>query len=274
MLSGACTFDYGEETSANENLPDIVMGNVEYVRVRDGDPVVRFKAQLAERYESRQTMELQNFSFEQFYAHGEAVNATGQAGSALVQLDSGNLQLEKNILLAVDSEDITIETDNLSWQDEQRILAGSETDTVDIQRSDGTLFSGTGFTADARSRTWTFSGSVEGIFVDEDEEDETAESAEGIEGELPAASPAKPPAKPPAAAPAKPPVAAPARPPAAAPAKPPTVAPTEPPAASPAKPPAASPAATPAQPPEAVAELEGERPAELTKDGINVAEDK
>jgi LPS export ABC transporter protein LptC len=175
----ACTFDYGDEMSAGNDDPDIVMRDVEYVRVRDGDPVVRFKAQLAERYETRQTMELQNFSFEQFYNHGEGINATGKAGSAMVELSSGDLQLEKSIMISVESEDITIETDNLSWQDEKRILAGKETDTVAIERSDGTLFSGQGFTADVRSRTWTFSGSVEGIFIDTDDDEE--ETTEGIE---------------------------------------------------------------------------------------------
>jgi LPS export ABC transporter protein LptC len=161
--------------SANEDDPDIVMRDVEYVRVRDGDPVVRFKAELAERYETRQTMELQNFSFEQFYNHGEEINATGRAGSALVELESGNLQLEKSISIAVNSEDITIETDNLSWEDEKRVLTGNETDTVDILRSDGTFFSGQGFTADVRSRTWIFSGNVEGVFVDDDEDDDDEE---------------------------------------------------------------------------------------------------
>ncbi|MFP3042522.1 LPS export ABC transporter periplasmic protein LptC [Treponema primitia] len=180
ILLVSCTFDYGDEVSENEDLPDIVMGNVEYVRVRDGDPVVRFRAQLAERYENRQTMELQNFSFEQFYAHGDEINATGRAGNALVELESGNIQLGNSIIISVDSEDITIETENLSWEDEKRILAGRDEDTVvDIQRSDGTLFSGRGFTADARSRTWVFNGGVEGIYIDtEDDDDEEAEAEE------------------------------------------------------------------------------------------------
>jgi LPS export ABC transporter protein LptC len=182
---GSCSFDYGEEITADDSQPDIVMRDVDYVRVRDGDPVVRFRAELAERYETRQVMELQNFSFEQFYDHGDGINATGRAGSALVQLDSGNLQLEKSVMISVDSEDITIETDSLSWQDEKRILAGKENDTVDIQRSDGTLFSGQGFTAEVRDRTWTFSGGVNGIYIDtdEDEEEEEEETAESVENE-------------------------------------------------------------------------------------------
>jgi LPS export ABC transporter protein LptC len=173
-----CTFDYGDAASENDDQADIVMGNLEYVRMRDGEPVVRFRAQQAERYENRQTMELQNFSFEQFYDHGREVNATGSAGSGLVELDSGNIQLEQNIIIAVDSEDITIETESIFWEDEKRILTGNEDHPVDIQRSDGTVFSGRGFSADSRNRTWSFSGGVEGSYVDTEPEDETPEEAE------------------------------------------------------------------------------------------------
>jgi LPS export ABC transporter protein LptC len=188
FVLGRCTFDYGDRASENDDQADIVMGNVEYVRMRDGDPVVRFRAQQAERYENRQTMELQNFSFEQFYGSGGEVNAAGSAGSGLVELDSGNIKLERDIIISVDSEDITIETDSLSWEDEQRVLAGSDGLPVDIQRSDGTVFSGRGFSADARSRTWAFSGGVEGSYVDAETDDEAEEGevpAETTDGEAP-----------------------------------------------------------------------------------------
>ena len=186
FVFGRCTFDYGDAASEHDDQADIVMENVEYVRMRDGDPVVRFRAQQAERYETRQTMELQNFSFEQFYGHGGEVNATGSAGSGLVELDSGNIQLERSIIIAVDSEDITIETENLSWEDEKRVLAGGAEQPVDIQRSDGTVFSGRGFSADARSRTWTFTGGVEGSYVDTETEDESGEAGEApLEDEPP-----------------------------------------------------------------------------------------
>jgi LPS export ABC transporter protein LptC len=177
FVFGRCTFDYGDAVSENDDQADIVMENVEYVRVRDGDPVVRFRAQQAERYETRQIMELQNFSFEQFYSHGSEINATGSAGSALVELDSGNIQLERDIIISVESEDITIETNNLSWEDEKRVLAGSSGNPVGIQRSDGTVFSGRGFSADARSRTWTFDDGVEGTYIDKEIEDDDEEGA-------------------------------------------------------------------------------------------------
>jgi LPS export ABC transporter protein LptC len=212
-LAGACSFDYGELPPESAQ-PDITMRDVEYTRVREGNPQVHFKAELAERYEQRQTMELNGFSFEQ-YARGGEVNAAGSGGSASVDLNSGNIQLEGGIRISIESEDITIETPALSWQDEERILSGSEKDAVQVTRSDGTGFSGSGFSADARSRTWNFSMPVEGTYVHEDAENETEADAEtadpeetgpdaagpadAVEAPVPAAGPAEAAAMPAAA---------------------------------------------------------------------------
>jgi LPS export ABC transporter protein LptC len=189
-LSLGCSFDYGAGAEEDDNQPDIVMNDVAYVRIRDGDPVVRFEAESAERYENRQTMELRNFSFEQYDTSGEEVNAVGSAGAALVELESGNIKMQGGVRIAVDSEDLTIETTSLSWQDKERLLSGAESGQVDIQRSDGTNFSGRGFSADVRSRTWAFTSGVEGAYVhtDEDEDaggeaDEAAEDAAAEAGE-------------------------------------------------------------------------------------------
>ncbi|MHB9291845.1 lipopolysaccharide export system protein LptC [Hollandina sp. SP2] len=177
-LLGSCSFDYGDATSDQGDLPDIVMKDVEYVRVRNGNPLVRFTAESAERYEKRQTMELTNFSFEQFEHQGVDINAVGQAGTASVELDSGNIRLRDGVRLEVESEDITLETKGLDWQDKERLLLGGETEQVDMQRSDGTNFSGRGFSADIRNRTWSFTSGINGTYIWEDEEEEEQEEGE------------------------------------------------------------------------------------------------
>jgi LPS export ABC transporter protein LptC len=170
LFPAACTFDYGE-SGEEEAGPDIVMRQVEYVRVRDGDPQVRFAAEEAERWENRQVMELSAFSFEQFEKKGTAVNSRGSAGNAHVALESGDIDMTGGVRMEVESEDFTIETATLSWQDEERQLSGGADDTVDIQRSDGTFFQGRGFSSDVRKRTWNFSGNVAGSYVHEDDEE-------------------------------------------------------------------------------------------------------
>ena len=187
-----CSFDYSAPGADGQGQPDVVMDDVEYVRVRQGDPLLRFRAEHAERYENKQTMELRNFSFEQFGSHGGEINAEGRAGSAFVELDSGNIRLDEQVRISVDSEDVVIETGRLSWKDKEKVLSGDAADEVIIRRSDGTNFTGRGFRADARSRTWEFSFGISGTYVHEDsEEEEPAEAAAGENGAADEAAPAR-----------------------------------------------------------------------------------
>jgi LPS export ABC transporter protein LptC len=182
-ISG-CSFDYGADNAQNTDLPDLVMNDVEYVRVRDGDPQVRFQAEQAERYENQQLMELRNFSFEQFSNHGGEVDSTGKAAAARVELESGNIGLSGGVSLSVDSEDITIQTESLDWLDEERQLSGGPEAPVRILRDDGTSFQGRGFRANTRSRNWEFIGPVGGAYIYEEDEDEGAAEPDR-EGDLP-----------------------------------------------------------------------------------------
>ncbi|MDR2785840.1 MAG: LPS export ABC transporter periplasmic protein LptC, partial [Treponema sp.] len=142
MFSFACSFDYGEMGQSNEDQPDIVMKDVEYVRMRDGYPVVRFSAEEAQRFEKKQAMELDHFRFEQFETHAESVSATGNAGLASIELDSGDIHMKDGVRIEVESEDLAIATTTLEWQDKERHLSTGEAERVDITRSDGTSFTG------------------------------------------------------------------------------------------------------------------------------------
>ena len=170
LLLAACSFDYGDDLESDKNRPDIIMEDLEYVRVRGGYPLARFQAEYAERWEDRQTMEIRDFSFEQLENNGEEINARGRAGTASVQLDSGNISLKNGVRIDIESEDIIISTNGLEWRDKEKTISGGEEEKVEIQRSDGTSFTGIGVFADIRSRTWSFSGEVEGTYVEEDEE--------------------------------------------------------------------------------------------------------
>jgi LPS export ABC transporter protein LptC len=181
LLVPGCSFDYGERGGEDTGLPDLVMNDVEYVRVRDGDPQVRFQAERAERYENQQLMELRNFSFEQFSNHGGEIDSSGRAAAARVELDSGNIGISGGVSLSVDSEDITIETERLDWQDKERQLSGDPEAPVRIFKDDGTSFQGRGFRANTRSRNWEFTGSVGGSYIHEDDEEEADQAAESGE---------------------------------------------------------------------------------------------
>ncbi|MDR1420678.1 MAG: LPS export ABC transporter periplasmic protein LptC [Treponema sp.] len=177
LVSLSCTFDYGVPSSEEGTLPDIEMDRVEYTRVRGGEPQVRFRAEKAERWEERQIMELERFSFEQFANNGD-INARGSAGTASVELDSGNIDLGNGISMEVLSEDLTIKTERLDWKDGERILSGPGDEEVVITRPDGTLFQGSGITVHTRERTWEFAGGAGGSYVEDDEDGEDGEDDE------------------------------------------------------------------------------------------------
>jgi len=168
----SCSFDYGNQDGADNNQPDLVMENVEYVRIRSADPLARFQAERLERYEERGIIELRNFSFEQFGSKGEEVNAYGRAGSASVEINSGDIRMDDEVRIDVDTEDLAIETKWLEWKDKERTLTGGEEEDVSIYQESGTAFTGTGFQADARRRTWEFAGNVGGTYIYDDEEEE------------------------------------------------------------------------------------------------------
>jgi len=179
LIISSCTFDYNESDPSENLKPDLVMTNVEYIRVRSSDPIARILAERAERYEDRRIMKLMNFSFEQYGERGEEVNITGDVGNAQFEIDSGDIYMNNGVRLEVDSEDLVIETQQLDWKDQTRILKSGNEHKVFIYQSNGTSFSGIGLEADARRRTYEFHGTANGTYVhdDDDETDEDNEDA-------------------------------------------------------------------------------------------------
>jgi len=177
----SCSFDYGNTSGSDKNLPDITMDNVEYVRMRSLEPQARLQAERVERYEERGIMELHNFSFEQFGNHGEDVNAYGRAGSASFEIDSGNIRMDDGVRIDVESEDIAIETTWLEWKDKARTLTGGSEEEVHVYQENGTAFSGVGFQANARTRSWSFTDTVSGTYINDDDDDDAVEAVDAEE---------------------------------------------------------------------------------------------
>jgi len=173
FLITACSFTY-DTVSQNEDEPNLVIENAEYVRIANGNPEIRVKTEKLRRYEAKHTMELDGFSFEQYNTAPEGqeaipdINARGKADMARMETDTNNVLIRGNISINVVSEDITLETSELSWQDKDRLL--NAPGTVDITRSDGTTLKGEGFSADVRSRSWEFESAVEGSVVEKETE--------------------------------------------------------------------------------------------------------
>jgi len=161
----SCTFDYGDKESSDDDQPNLIMGNVEYVRVRSANPLARLQAERIERYEKQNLIKLHNITFEQYDELGEEVNVSGKTGNAIVEIESGNIFMDMNVRIEVATEDIILETYQLEWINEPKRLFTGNNNEVSVYRQNGTRFTGIGFQSDARKRTWEFIGSVKGTYI-------------------------------------------------------------------------------------------------------------
>jgi len=163
LIAGSCTFDYGNSGSSGGDMPDLVMENVEYVRVKSAFPLARIEADRVERYEKQNLIKLENLSFEQYGERGREVNVYGKAGYAQIETNSGNILLDKGVVLDVENEDVVLETYQLEWKDEPKLLSTDE--IVYIYRENGTRFTGSALRIDARRRTWEFINGITGTYI-------------------------------------------------------------------------------------------------------------
>jgi LPS export ABC transporter protein LptC len=177
----ACSFDYDTAAEDSGNDPDVIMKDVEYVRMENALPMVRIHSKEARRYETKHAMEMDGFSFEQYNptpaenSEIPDINVWGTGGSVQIETDSGNLTMAGGVSIDVKSEDISLNTESLFWEDEERLI--SAPGEVTVTRSDGTKLSGRNLYADTRGRQWRFEGAVSGDVVEEDEDEETEEDA-------------------------------------------------------------------------------------------------
>jgi LPS export ABC transporter protein LptC len=168
----SCTFDYGGKESLGDDQPDLIMENVEYVRVRSANPLAKLQAERVERYEKQSMVKLQNTTFEQYDGQGEEVNISGKTGIATVEIDTGNILMDRNVRIEVKKEDIILETYRLEWIDESKHLSAGDNNEVFVYKQNGTRFTGTGLQSDTRKRNWEFTGSVRGTYKHNDEDTE------------------------------------------------------------------------------------------------------
>jgi len=177
FLFFSCSFDYGESDFLEEERPGLTFENLEYVRVKSADPKAKFQAEHAERYENQGVMRIKNLTFEQ-YGGGNEVNAQGSAGYASVEIQSGDIFMDQNVKINVETDDITIETYQLEWRDKPHVLYTPEENEVNIFQDNGTSFTGTGLYVEARNRQWEFKGYVNGLYIQDDDEEDTEETDE------------------------------------------------------------------------------------------------
>jgi LPS export ABC transporter protein LptC len=176
VVLGGCSFNYDDESAKEFTLPEISFEKLDYTRVKDGHRLAHLTAEQGDQYDKKHIMEIKDYRFEQFERDTEKVDATGNGGSASIDMQSSDVDMTNDVTVKVDSEDYNLHATDLRWDDEEKHLSTGDETPVKVTRSNGTVVNGKGLSADVRSRTWTFRSGVDGTYVnDEDDEDTTAD---------------------------------------------------------------------------------------------------
>lgn len=175
LFTTGCSLDYEEGTIAediSENIPNLVLFDVEQTLVSKGVPTYRVSAERGETFNKRNTTILFNVLFQELDTEGEVVTE-GWADHVVFHTDTDNAELTGELSFYSSEEEAQIEADYLEWNDETQTLKGRPNETVSIREKSGSNVSGTGFVGEFSEKRVEFSGASSGEYIDEDDEEES-----------------------------------------------------------------------------------------------------
>ncbi|MDY7029127.1 MAG: LPS export ABC transporter periplasmic protein LptC [Spirochaetota bacterium] len=172
LLSAACSFDYEQAEIAgtlSEGVPNSIVSSYTYVDIRPEQTSFQIYSAEARMYHKEHRTTLDSVFFQEIDQEGKVVTE-GEADSAVIDTQTDNVEINGSIHFASTLYDMFIETDYLYWNNETRTLEGKPDGEVYIEKADGTVISGRGFSVNSPSRKIEFSSEVEGTYVYSDEE--------------------------------------------------------------------------------------------------------
>lgn len=161
-----CSLDYGQALAEelDESVPDTVMSGFSHTVVENGSPLFRLEAERGESYQSQNKMKLTRVRFVEYDTDG-GIATEGQADSAVFYTDTESAELSGSVELVSTADGVTVSSGYLKWDGEARVLESRADTVTSLVDEDGTMLSGSGFSADASRRSFTFGNRADGRYV-------------------------------------------------------------------------------------------------------------
>jgi LPS export ABC transporter protein LptC len=172
VLSACSLAGYAAQSdSGEEELPSALFSDYSHTVVERGKKRLELKASRAELYETSKRTVLMDVVFSEYDPDTGEIVSLGRADRAIYHTDTKDAEFSGGVRLESKSQDALLEGEYLRWIDADKRLEGRLDRTVTIGRADGSSVSGAGFEAQARSRSFSFRGSVEGLIKSKAESD-------------------------------------------------------------------------------------------------------
>jgi LPS export ABC transporter protein LptC len=167
----SCSLDYGAgpEGRGAAELPSARFTAYTHTLVVRGAKNFEIYAAEAEAYAESSRTVLTDVRFAEYDPDTGELVSSGRADRAVFFPESEDAEFVGNVRLESKRQDAVLEGESLRWDGEAKRLEGGLDRTVTVRRGDGSWVSGAGFAADARTRSFVFRESVEGLIVRSDE---------------------------------------------------------------------------------------------------------
>ena len=168
----ACSFNYSD--GEGEKTPDMVFTGAAAQRYSGGKMTFEIEADTMEVYSSEKIWAAEGVRFAEFDDDGSEENA---ASAGIMLLDERNevYTLGGDVAFYVGEDGLAIRGEDLRWEKNADFISAPAESAVSITGK-SIAASGTGFSADTQTRSYTFAGRLNGRLIPEDEESEDAEA--------------------------------------------------------------------------------------------------
>ncbi len=164
LCAASCSRAGLEKAVTDGELPDMIMTDASYTLGKPDRTPLRMQAGTITIYSERNRTVLETPVFTQKAKDSDEIELEGSCDRA-ESFDNERVTLEGNVKVLKKSDNVTIECDNLIWDDKTSSLTTDG--LVSLSYKDGTKMTARGFKALLDSNTYEFDVILEGRFSDE-----------------------------------------------------------------------------------------------------------
>ncbi|TFG64640.1 MAG: LPS export ABC transporter periplasmic protein LptC [Spirochaetales bacterium] len=166
-----CSLDYNESAIADslaEEVPDTVLYDFVQTKVTNGLPEIRVYGAEAAAYGKKKQTLIREVLFQEFNKEGELVTE-GSADNIVFFTETEDAEIRGSIDFYSKTEKAGIKGEYLYWKNKEKTLSSLPDEPVRMEKDDGSYILGSGFETQVKQKSVTFTRTVQGQWVDEED---------------------------------------------------------------------------------------------------------
>lgn len=181
VLLFGCSLKYGTTYQDESNVPEFIFTDATFTKYEDDAKKLNLSASVIEQYSEGNSMYAKDVSFQLLKKDG-TIETEGFCGLLAANSDEEQYTLFDGITIKNQEEDLLVSADTLHWNGKSEQLTSSRNDMVSIKKGKTELH-GSGFSASAVSKKFSFTGVITGNFSDEAAEPDEKQKENTTEAE-------------------------------------------------------------------------------------------